>query len=162
MKKTVLKEGFIREFDTSKEAFDFMFKNQKNIQKDCRIGVSVKMPWTVRVSLKQSCEPEAKKSQASWKRVELAGRAADRALFKSPINGEIIDSHWKRNEHMKRQNVREVDNTEFKPCYRNAAFRKKYNIPESRAGDPLLQVDRKVDKIPEHIERTLYQKLAQS
>lgn len=90
----------------------------------------------------------------------LMFRAADKTAFKSPIDREVIDSHWKRQEHMKRHNVREVDPSEHTPVYRNPEFRRKNRIPDSKAGEPIERVGRKPDPISPAIEKRLNENLA--
>lgn len=91
---------------------------------------------------------------------QMMFRAADKTSFKSPVDREVIDSHWKRREHMKKHNLREVDSTEHKPLYRNPNFRKKHNISDDRAGDEIVREARKADPISPHIQKQLNEKLA--
>lgn len=61
----------------------------------------------------------------------------DHADYRSPVTGEVISGRYARREHMKKHNLREVDNTEVKPVYRNPDFCRKHNISPDRMGDPI-------------------------
>ncbi len=100
-------------------------------------------------------KPEHIDRQSDFPCPMMMVRAADKTAFKSPVTGEVIDSHHKRNEHMKRNNLREVDNTEFKPCYRNPEFAKKRGIHESKWGEPIKREERKADAVPNGIAEKL-------
>lgn len=56
---------------------------------------------------------------------------------KSPIDGTVISGRRQRREYLKRNNLREVDNTEHKPVYRNPEFYLKRGISPDRCGEPL-------------------------
>ena len=78
--------------------------------------------------------------------------------YKSPVTGKMIDARWKRKEEMKREMVREVDPSEFKPCYRNLDFIKKRGIHESKWGEPIKREAREHVDVPDAAKKLLRKK----
>ena len=50
---------------------------------------------------------------------------SDLPAYASPLGDGVIEGRRARREHLKRNGMREVDNTEFKPTYVNPEFAKK-------------------------------------
>jgi hypothetical protein len=54
----------------------------------------------------------------------------DTPAYKSPLgDGLVIEGRAARREHLKRNNCREVDPSEFAPRYKNERFAKKHGLP---------------------------------
>jgi hypothetical protein len=54
---------------------------------------------------------------------------SDLPAYKSPLGDGVIEGRYARREHLKRNNCREVDPSEFRPVYKNERFAKKYGLP---------------------------------
>lgn len=155
MSKPLLQAGFRREFEDRGEAYRFVAANDKNIDDDCEIGVEFALTPDGKAVVAVDLKAPAKR-RGRDKVLFNCLTGADKNPYKSPITGAFIDSNHKRREEMKREGVREVDNTEFKPCYRNPEFRKKHGISEDRGADPLPRAERRdYDAPPPGMERLL-------
>ncbi len=59
---------------------------------------------------------------------------SDIAAYRSPLGDGVIEGRAARREHLKRNNCREVDPSEFKPTYRNPEFAAKRGLPLDHDG----------------------------
>lgn len=58
----------------------------------------------------------------------------DLPAYKSPLGDGVIEGRAARKEHLKRNNCREVDPSEFRPVYRNERFARKHGLPFGEEG----------------------------
>lgn len=53
----------------------------------------------------------------------------DTPAYKSPLGDGVIEGRAARREHLKRNNCREVEPSEFKVQYKNERFARKHGLP---------------------------------
>lgn len=144
-KDFIFPEGFYLEVEDRFQGYEFVKKYGAQVPDGCFMGVSCYGKPDVAVERKLKVErPKSLKC--------LPG---DLPEYISPVTGRPVDGRTERREEMKRHNLREVEPSEFKPCYRNPDFVKKHNIPEKKWGDPIVRPERVDVPLPDGARKLL-------